>query len=158
MKNQLTILLEKVLHKQNQLRPIKTDAALFQFETYNTVLEMIRERIADSEYPTVNAPFVQLDAVESTESSSITTNTTDEFISWFPDYYSTKKIDDNYRDEFVANHRDKQAKKMWCVGKNAGECFPTGSILGLVGKVDEFGNVYDINIATESNMADGSWK
>lgn len=71
MKNQLIILLEMVLHKQNQLRPIKTDAAMFQFETYNTVLEMIRERIADSEYPTVNAPFVQLDAVESIESSSM---------------------------------------------------------------------------------------
>ena len=41
MKNQLIILLEKVLHKQNQLRPIKTDAAMFQFEAYNTVLELI---------------------------------------------------------------------------------------------------------------------
>ena len=80
MKNQLIILLEKVLHKQNQLRPIKTDAAMFQFEAYNTVLELIRERISDSEYPTVNAPFVQLDAVESIESSSMTTNTTDDFI------------------------------------------------------------------------------
>lgn len=81
MKNQLIILLEKVLHRQNELRPVKTDAAMFQFETYNIVLDLIREQILLDELPIVNAPFVQLDAVESIE-TSVTTNTTEKEITW----------------------------------------------------------------------------
>lgn len=50
-------LLEQVLYKQNALRPVKTDAALFTFEAYNTVLELIREKISEIEN-TVSVPSV----------------------------------------------------------------------------------------------------
>lgn len=110
MKNQLIILLEKVLHIQNQLRPIKTDATMFRFEAYNTVLELIRERIADNEYPTANAPFVQLDAVESTESSSMTTNTTDDFI-WLETLDKTPTVDNSITAKLERGVRVKEIVK-----------------------------------------------
>jgi len=58
MSNQLILLLEDVLLLQNQLRPINTDSSRIQFEVYNTILKLIRERIADNEYQTVNSPHV----------------------------------------------------------------------------------------------------
>lgn len=125
MKNQLIILLEKVLHKQNQLRPIKTDAAMFQFETYNTVLELIRERIADSEYPTVNAPFVQLDAVESIESSSRIINTTDDFI-WLETLDKSPIVDNSITAKLERGVKVKAAFKDLLSG--SAEILPTGSI------------------------------
>lgn len=81
MKNSLVTLLEKVLHRQNELRPVKTDAAMFQFETYNIVLDLIREQILLDDLPIVNAPFVQHEHPESIE-TVVTTNTIEKEITW----------------------------------------------------------------------------